>query len=69
LLERATFALLAAGFREAVLWTEHRNARALAVYQRSGWRPDGAVRERDYLGVRIRELRHRLDLGASAGGS
>jgi dipeptidase E len=69
LLERATFALLAQGFREAVLWTEQRNHRALAVYRRNGWVPDGAVMERDYLGVPIRNVRHRLDLARFAGGS
>jgi GNAT superfamily N-acetyltransferase len=68
LLERATFALLAMGFREAVLWTEQRNTRALAVYERNGWSRDGAVRERDYLGVPVRNVRHRLDLTRFAGG-
>lgn len=69
LLERATFALLVHGFRQAVLWTEQRNHRALAVYRRNGWMLDGTVRERDYLGVPIRNLRHRLDLTTRAGGS
>jgi GNAT superfamily N-acetyltransferase len=68
LLERATWELLAAGYREAVLWTEARNERALAIYQANGWRPDGAVDEREYLGVPIRNLRHRLDLTRHGGG-
>jgi dipeptidase E len=68
LLERATFALLAMGFREAVLWTERRNTRALAVYERNGWSRDGAVRELDYLGVPVRNVRHLLDLQRFAGG-
>jgi GNAT superfamily N-acetyltransferase len=67
LLERATFALLAAGYREAVLWTEARNERALAVYRRNGWVRDGAFIDREYLGVPIRNLRHRLDLTRFAG--
>jgi dipeptidase E len=68
LLDRATFALLAAGYREAVLWTEARNERALAVYRENGWIQDGQVRDRDYLGVPIRNVRHRFDLRARAGG-
>ena len=68
LLERATWELLCQGRHEAVLWTEHRNHRALAVYRANGWRLDGAVRERDYLGAPIRELRHRLDLTRYGGG-
>jgi GNAT superfamily N-acetyltransferase len=68
LLERATWNLLCEGFQQAVLWTEARNARALAVYRRNGWMPDGAVDEREYLGVPIRNLRHRIDLTRHAGG-
>jgi GNAT superfamily N-acetyltransferase len=69
LLERATFAMLASGFREAVLWTEYRNTRALAVYERNGWVRDGVVKDRDYLGVPVRNVRHRLDLARHAGGA
>jgi GNAT superfamily N-acetyltransferase len=68
LLDRGTWNLLCAGFAEATLWTEHRNDRALAMYRANGWRLDGAERTRDYLGVPIRELRHRLDLTEHAGG-
>ncbi len=67
LLARATWDLLCQGYRQAVLWTEARNARALAVYHAAGWRNDGAVDERAYLGTAIRNLRHRLDLTRSAG--
>jgi len=69
LLERATWNLLCEGFREALLWTEARNERALAVYRQGGWTQDGAVDERRYLGVLIRNLRHRLDLTRHAGGA
>lgn len=69
LLERATFAMLASGFREAVLWTEYRNTRALAVYERNGWVRDGVVKDRDYLGAPVRNVRHRLDLDRYAGGN
>ena len=63
LLEVALEALAARGCSEAVLWTEERNRRPRAFYERAGWRPDGAVREREFLGVPIRELRYRVALG------
>jgi GNAT superfamily N-acetyltransferase len=69
LLERATWNLLCDGCREAVLWTEARNARALAMYRHNGWMPDGAVDARSYFGAPIRNLRHRLDLTRHAGGA
>ncbi|HEX7037300.1 MAG TPA: GNAT family N-acetyltransferase [Pseudomonadales bacterium] len=68
LLDRATWNLLCEGYREAVLWTEERNERALGVYSRSGWVPDGAIDERKFLGAPIRNARHRLDLTRYAGG-
>jgi GNAT superfamily N-acetyltransferase len=49
--------LRAAGCEEATLWTEERNERPLRVYAAAGWRPDGAVQERDWLGESLRELR------------
>jgi ribosomal protein S18 acetylase RimI-like enzyme len=57
LLEAAHDALRAAGCREAFLHTEERNTRALAVYAAAGYVPDGAVRERDFRGTPLRELR------------
>ncbi|MEA2468740.1 MAG: hypothetical protein QOJ57_2866, partial [Thermoleophilaceae bacterium] len=62
LLSAAEDALRAAGCSEAVAYTEERNHRPLRVYHAAGWREDGAVRERDWLGVPIREpgLRKRL---------
>ncbi len=57
LLGAAHDALRAAGCAEAYLFTEERNARALAVYERAGYRPDGQVRERDFRGIATRELR------------
>ena len=62
LLETALDALAASGCRDAVLWTEERNRRPRAIYERAGWRPDGATRERDFLGCAIRELRYRISL-------
>lgn len=46
----------------AVLWTETRNTRALAIYARQGWSLDGAVRTRTFLDTPITEVRHRLPL-------
>ncbi|HEX5616571.1 MAG TPA: GNAT family N-acetyltransferase [Acidimicrobiia bacterium] len=54
----ALSALASAGFARAVLWTEARNERPLRIYVAAGWTLDGAVREREFLGVGIRELRH-----------
>lgn len=68
LLERATWQMLSRGHREAVLWTEARNDRALAVYRDNGWVRNGRVVERDVFGTPIRNLEHRLDLTAYAGG-
>jgi GNAT superfamily N-acetyltransferase len=57
LLEAAEQAMRSSGCREAFVYTEERNHRPLRVYEAGGWRPDGRVKERDWLGVRIRELR------------
>jgi GNAT superfamily N-acetyltransferase len=46
-----------AGCEEAFLFTEERNERPLRIYAAAGWLPDGTFRERDWLGVPIRELR------------
>jgi GNAT superfamily N-acetyltransferase len=67
LLETALDALAASGCRDAVLWTEERNRRPRAIYERAGWRPDGATRERDFLGCAIRELRYRISLAGRDG--
>lgn len=45
------------GCEEAFLYTEERNERPLRIYAAAGWLPDGTFRERDWLGVTIRELR------------
>jgi peptidase E/L-amino acid N-acyltransferase YncA len=62
LMQQALDALHRAGFDEAVLWTESRNHRPLRLYRRLGWEPDGTVREREYLGTRLREIRLRRSL-------
>jgi ribosomal protein S18 acetylase RimI-like enzyme len=57
LLAAADNALRAAGCREAFLYTHEQNERALHVYARAGYRPDGSVRESDFRGTTMRELR------------
>jgi len=57
LLSAAHDVLRAAGCNEVFLFTEERNARALAVYDAAGYRPDGQVRESDFHGEPLRELR------------
>jgi GNAT superfamily N-acetyltransferase len=62
LLAAAEEALRAAGCTEATLYTEERNHRPLRAYHAAGWHEDGDVRERDWLGVPIREPRLRKRL-------
>src|SRR5437763_6167825 len=57
LLDAAEAALREAGCREAFIFTEERNERALAVYAAAGYLPDGQVRESDFRGQPIREPR------------
>jgi ribosomal protein S18 acetylase RimI-like enzyme len=62
LLTAADDALRAAGCKEAFLFVHEQNERALAVYASAGYRPDGSVRESDFEGTPIRELRLVKDL-------
>jgi ribosomal protein S18 acetylase RimI-like enzyme len=57
LLDAAHDALRAAGCTQAFLYVHEQNERALAVYERAGYRPDGSIRESDFEGTAIRELR------------
>ena len=57
LLSAAHDALRLAGCDEAFLFTHEQNERALAVYARAGYRPDGSSRESDFRGTPVRELR------------
>ena len=57
LLDAAHDVLREAGRTESFLFTEERNARARRVYARAGYRHDGSVRESDFRGAPIRELR------------
>jgi GNAT superfamily N-acetyltransferase len=60
LLSAAVARLAASGFKEATLWTEHRNDRPLRFYRAAGWRLDGTERRRTFRGTDLLELRHRL---------
>src|SRR6266705_5624835 len=56
-LAAADDSLRAAGCREAFLYTHEQNERALRVYASAGYRPDGSIRESDFRGTRMREVR------------
>jgi GNAT superfamily N-acetyltransferase len=55
-------ALRDAGCGEVSLWTEERNADARRLYQASGWRKTKEVRDREWNGAPLRELRYRKRL-------
>jgi GNAT superfamily N-acetyltransferase len=50
------------GFQTVTLWTETRNHRPRAFYEKSGWTLDGTVRQRPAKGFDIEELRYRKGL-------
>lgn len=62
LMERATEAFRAAGFRTATLWVLESNARARHFYEAAGWSPDGAHHLFEVGGEAIPELRYHRDL-------
>jgi GNAT superfamily N-acetyltransferase len=62
LLEQAVDFLRSAGFGEATLWTAEENHRPRRIYERGGWRLDGARRARNHLGSDFVELRYRREL-------
>lgn len=57
LLAAAHDALRASGCQQAYLYTHEQNERALALYRRAGYHPDGTIRESEFGGTTIRELR------------
>lgn len=59
LMTQALHRLSGFGFREATLWTETRNERARAFYERAGFRLDGAERRRTLRGTDLVEDRWR----------
>ncbi|MFI1717381.1 GNAT family N-acetyltransferase [Streptomyces litmocidini] len=62
LMSASTEALVAAGFRAAVLWVFAGNARGRRFYEAAGWRADGAVVREETGGRVLEELRYRRDL-------
>ena len=55
--------LRAEGFAEAILWVIEDNPRTRRFYELAGWRLDGGVKDEEWLGTRVRELRYRIALG------
>ena len=62
LMERAVEELRRQGFEEATLWVLEDNPRARRFYEAAGWRTDGAVKEDEFLGTPVREVRYRISL-------
>lgn len=62
LLDAAHAEIRAGGRRQAYLYTHELNARAIAVYRRAGYRPDGTDRTTEFRGIPLRELRLTKDL-------
>jgi GNAT superfamily N-acetyltransferase len=54
--------LRAEGFAHAILWVLEDNPRTRRFYEQSGWHADGAVKDEEWLGTTIREVRYRIDL-------
>jgi GNAT superfamily N-acetyltransferase len=54
--------LRAEGFGEAMLWVLEDNPRTRRFYELAGWHADGGVKEEEWLGTTIREVRYRIDL-------
>lgn len=59
LLEGAVEALRRRGAAVAYLWVLEGNARARRFYEREGWSPDGGVKDDDFGGRLLREVRYR----------
>jgi GNAT superfamily N-acetyltransferase len=62
LLQATTAGLRDDGYPDAVLWVVARNTPARNLYERRGWRPDGAERIEEVLGVAVAEVRYRRPL-------
>jgi GNAT superfamily N-acetyltransferase len=49
-------------FPEAILWVLEDNPRTRRFYELAGWHADGGVKDEEWLGTAIREVRYRIDL-------
>lgn len=58
--------LRAEGFVEAILWVLEDNPRTRSFYELAGWRADGGVKDEEWLGTLVREIRYRIALGPTA---
>jgi GNAT superfamily N-acetyltransferase len=64
LMARVLTRLRESGFTEAILWVLEDNPRTRRFYERAGWHADGGVKEEEWLGTVVREVRYRISLGA-----
>lgn len=62
LLSEAESRLRTLGYQEATLFTEERNERPRAFYEKEGWSLDGEIRERTFKGADLREVRYAKSL-------
>jgi ribosomal protein S18 acetylase RimI-like enzyme len=62
LMERALERMRAEGFEKAILWVLEDNPRTRGFYELAGWQADGEVKEEEWLGSVVREVRYRIDL-------
>ena len=58
--------LRAEEFAEAILWVLEDNLRTHRFYELAGWQRDGGVKEEEWLGTHVRELRYRIALDPTA---
>ena len=54
--------LRADGHGEAILWVLEDNPRTRRFYESAGWRADGGVKDEEWLGTVVREVRYRIVL-------
>ena len=64
LLDAGCEELATAGFTTATLWVLGVNERARRFYERHGWRPDGAIKEHDWVAFVATDVRYRRPLGS-----
>ena len=62
LMEATLAGLREKGFEEAILWVLEENRRTRRFYELAGWHADGGVKEEEWLGISVREVRYRIAL-------
>lgn len=60
LMARVLVQLREEGFREAILWVLEDNPRTRRFYELAGWHADGGVKDEEWLGTAVREIRYRI---------